>query len=298
MSISLLIVLILASLGIILLVIVIVKKLLGHSRNVFSRISERIEYSRLKRSIKNIKDSGNGVQSSSIFKPVPTAPKETSIKRAPNSIPFSLQKIKEAVLKPVNEKGVLKIPAIKPEKAEAKKQAEKKIENINTEKSGVKVKKERKKIKRAIRVRTQETHKTKGERGKRDFSSLIEKLEDKELGETLSYLNEKGILTSAKAEPGEKEITLQNLRELVKQRVADFLEEKLSNLQSTVSDLRKEGKYTRFVEIRLMSAPHKIKIFEATLKKEDLKKVLDILQDIEEEIKEVSSSKTRRISVI
>jgi prefoldin subunit 5 len=71
---------------------------------------------------------------------------------------------------------------------------------------------------------------------------------------------------------------------------ATALKSELEQLKREVSEIRKRGKYTRFIEPLLFEAWPKIRMYNATGSQKDLDEVMTLYQQIRDEIEKLKNS--------
>ena len=113
--------------------------------------------------------------------------------------------------------------------------------------------------------------------------SLIERLEDPKLKETVIFLkNSRKIVFDS----GTQEFKdSQEVEEFFKEKIRDWLHQKLSEICEKLSEIRKQNiKDTKVINFKLMTIPLKIKVFLATNSLKDLENILKKMDEIKKEL--------------
>jgi hypothetical protein len=109
-------------------------------------------------------------------------------------------------------------------------------------------------------------------------NSSIDKIEDAHLKESTLFLISNKIINIEKIRPNE------DFEKNLKQEIEEKLKEKYKDINTKVSELRRQGKDFGVLNFKLMSIPLKIKIFLATYEIKDAENLLKRMREIENEI--------------
>lgn len=107
-------------------------------------------------------------------------------------------------------------------------------------------------------------------------------IQDKNLIASLAYLKEIGKFPKNKAKPNFESV--REAEEAAKEDVVSVINEGLHGLQQDISDIQKKGVDLRLEGIRLLQVPLKTKVWLATVSREDLEKIFEILSEVEKKI--------------
>ncbi|HJX50317.1 MAG TPA: hypothetical protein VJ438_02550 [Candidatus Nanoarchaeia archaeon] len=108
--------------------------------------------------------------------------------------------------------------------------------------------------------------------------SLADKIKDIKLKELFLLVKSKKMINPNK-------INLNgDLDENIKQEIGNSLKDKYHDLNDKFSELRKSGKDLGVLNFKLMIVPLKIKVFLATYEKKDAEKIIQKIEEIENEI--------------
>jgi len=108
--------------------------------------------------------------------------------------------------------------------------------------------------------------------------SLADKIKDIKLKELFLLVKSKKMINPNK-------INLNgDLDENIKQEIGNSLKDKYHDLNDKFSELRKSGKDLGVLNFKLMIVPLKIKVFLATYEKKDAEKIIQRIEEIENEI--------------
>jgi len=140
--------------------------------------------------------------------------------------------------------------------------------------------KDRRIIHRKKRKRKLESKKIRA--GNKRLEEIFNALKNKELKDILNYLNKIYPLEKLSSRKFDSE---EELAKFLKERSVDFLHGRHHELKEEMSKLRKEGRDVNDVDLRLMSIPLKIKLFEVSLNKKDFYKVINLIEKVEKELK-------------
>lgn len=155
---------------------------------------------------------------------------------------------------------------------------------------------------------SQETKKVVTKKSKENYSSFITLLESKDETKLINFLErlaEKDIILMLKANSSMKigfktsdmstilsrAKSKTELIDLVKEGILNNLKEKLDEIKSQISELRKKGLDVKEEELIVLKVPPKIRIFESTFDKKDLEQTKKILNNLEESLKEKRKNK-------
>lgn len=117
--------------------------------------------------------------------------------------------------------------------------------------------------------------------GFEDASNLIK---NEDIRSILKYLKSKNY-SIEKLLKDRKFDSKKELIKFLKEILVSFLNDEYNELKGKVSTLRKKGVDESHIELRLMSVPLKIKLFEASFHKKDFDKVINLTDSIEQELK-------------
>lgn len=119
----------------------------------------------------------------------------------------------------------------------------------------------------------------------KNLKKMLSKVGDKDLSKVVRYLQKKSLVKFN--EGNIKLVGKEEVEDYLKEKMHDWLDEEERDLKDKLSEVRKRGKNTIVSNLEIMRLPLKIKLFKATNKKEDLEKVLDLIENIKSQIEEV-----------
>jgi hypothetical protein len=120
--------------------------------------------------------------------------------------------------------------------------------------------------------------------------ALLAELKDKDMGDILRALIKSNYHVKSEFLSRQFKDKEEFLR-FLKQDFINFLKSKHETLKQRASSLRRKGLDMGILGFNLMSLLSKIKLFEATFMKKDLEKVIQMIEDIEEELKKFEGDK-------
>lgn len=125
-----------------------------------------------------------------------------------------------------------------------------------------------------------------------NLDELAKRLKNKNIEYVLQYLKKENYsllekIFLKKTFESEKEFV-----DYLKEEIVVFLESQCNGLKDRISYLRKKGKDVKDMEFKVLSIPLKIRVFQASFESKDFDKVINLLTNLDEELKKLENVET------